>query len=460
MSSDIPPSAYLDILPAIILNAGTTGSILYVEIAAIFVLLIINGMVASSEVAFFALTPQDKENIKNDDNPRNDLILDLLDKPRYVLSTVLIVISLLNITVVLLSHLVISSFFPAEMPPIQIGSYSFSASYIEEGITLMVDIFFILLFVDVIPITFAQSNKLKVAAFMAPLLNLLMKICYPLSYFMVNTSTYIERKIRRYTDIDTDEIEQAIEMTADEDTTQQDINVLKGIVHFGEITARQIMKPRMDIHALDMQWNFNNVLEYIKSSGYSRLPVFEGTIDKIKGVLHVKDILTYLDQDESFNWHNLLSEALFIPETKRIDVLLKDIKATRKHMAIVVDEHGGTCGLITLEDIVEEVLGDIKDEFDEDEEFISSKVNENTYIFDGKVLLNDVCKIIRANVDDFDDVRGESDSLGGLLLEMAGKMPSRYEIFHHKRYHFKVLQLEQHRIKRVQIELDPLEDTE
>jgi len=456
LSSDIPPSQYLQfiqILQAQPLSASL--STVFFEIAAIFILLIINGLVASSEVAFFALSPQEKEEIKNDDNPQNDLILELLSKPRYVLSTVLIVISIINITVVLLTHLVIGRFFPEDMQPLAIGTHLIKAHYIEEFITILVDIFFILLFVDVIPITFAQSNKLRVANFMAIPLNFLVKLCFPLSYIMVHASTYIEKKIRRYTEIDTDEIEQAIEMTADKNTTQEDIKVLKGIVHFGEITARQIMRPRLDINALEYTWTFDKVLEYVRSSGYSRLPVYIESLDKIKGVLHVKDLLKYIDESISFDWHTLIHEALFIPEGKKIDDLLKDIQATRKHLAIVVDEHGGTSGIITLEDIVEEVLGEIKDEFDDEEEFTSNKVNETTYIFEGKVLLNDVCKIIGADVNNFEEVRGEADSLAGLILELAGKMPVKNEVFSFQIYTFRVLNIEQNRIRRIELKILP-----
>ena len=454
MSSDIPPSQLLTFIQ--FLQVSTTSNeftTMMLEISTIFVLLIINGLVASSEVAFFALSPQEKEEIKNDDNPKNDLILELLQKPRYVLSTVLIVISLLNITVVLLTHLVIGRFFPEDMAPLQIGNYFIKAHYIEEFITILIDIFFILLFVDVIPITFAQSNKLRVANFMAIPLNILVRLFYPLSYFMVHASAYIEKKIRRYSEIDTDEIEQAIEMTADKNTTQEDINVLKGIVHFGEITARQIMRPRMDIHGLSYSWSFDKVLEYVKESGYSRLPVYIDSIDNIKGVLHVKDLLKYIDEANDFDWHSMIHEALFIPEGKKIDDLLKDIQATRKHLAIIVDEHGGTSGIITLEDIVEEVLGEIKDEFDEEEEFISSQIDENTFVFEGKVLLNDVCKKIGADVNEFEVIRGEADSLAGLILELSGKMPVKYELFSFQNYTFKVLNIEQNRIRRIEVKI-------
>ncbi len=453
MSSDIPPSQLLNFIHILqVPFAGFDSTILF-EILSIFILLVINGMVASSEVAFFALSPAEKEEIKNDDNESNDRILDLLEKPRYVLSTVLIVISLLNITIVLLSHLVIGKFFPEDMGAIQIGSYSIVPHYIEEIITIAIDIFFILLFVDVIPITFAQSNKIRVATFMALPLSILVKFFYPLSYFMVNASAFIEKKIRRYTDIDTNEIEQAIEMTADKNTTQEDIKVLKGIVHFGEITARQIMKPRMDIYALDYSWDFEKLIEYVREGGYSRLPVYIDSLDNIKGVLHVKDLLQHIDKDASFDWHSMIHEALYIPEGKKIDDLLKEIQSTRKHLAIVVDEHGGTCGIITLEDIVEEVLGEIKDEFDDDEEFTSNKVNDNTYIFEGKVLINDVCKIINADVNEFEEVRGEADSIAGLILEIAGKMPQKNEVFSFENYSFRVLNIEKNRIRRIEIKI-------
>jgi hypothetical protein len=452
LNSDIPPEPLFTLVQLLQIQNFELNTLI-LEIIVVVVLLFLCALVSASEVAYFSLSPKELDDIKNDDSKINDNIIDLLAKPRTLLSTVLIAISFMSISIVMLTHLIIQNFFPENALPVQIFQWSIQTHYIEEFINISLDICIILLFTEVMPKIFAGANKMRVATFMALPLKALIQICFPISFIMVKTSAYIEKKIRRYTDLNMDDIDQAIEMTADKDTTQEDIDVLKGIVHFGNITANQIMHSRMEIHGVDISWDFNKLITYVNESGYSRLPVYAKSLDHIEGILHVKDLLPFLN-NQNYRWQQLIREAMFIPESKKIDDLLKEIQEQRKHLAIVVDEHGGTSGLVTLEDIIEEVLGEIKDEFDVEEDFVSSRVNSNTFVFEGKTLLNDVCKVLEADVEEFEAVRGGAESIAGLILELAGTMPEVKQEFKFKYYVFKVLSVENRRIKRIQITLE------
>jgi gliding motility-associated protein GldE len=449
LNSDIPPEPLMVFTQILQVQGFSLNNTLF-EVIAVIVLLLLCALVSASEVAYFSLSPKELDDIKNDDSSINDNILDLLEKPRTLLSTVLIAISFMSISIVMLTHLIIQQFFPESVVNVQIFNWEIKAHYIEESINIVLDICIILLFTEVMPKIFAGANKMLVATFMALPLKFLIKVFYPISFIMVKSSAFIEKKIRRYTDLNMDDIDQAIEMTADKDTTQEDIDVLKGIVHFGNITANQIMHPRMEIHGVDISWDFPKLLSYVRDSGYSRLPIYSKSLDHIEGVLHVKDLLPHINFD-NYRWQQLGREAMFIPESKKIDDLLREIQEQRKHLAIVVDEHGGTSGLVTLEDIIEEVLGEIKDEFDVEEDFISSKVNNNTYVFEGKTLLNDVCKVLNADIDEFEDIRGGAESIAGLILELAGNMPEVKAEYQYQHYLFKVLSIEKRRIKRIQV---------
>jgi gliding motility-associated protein GldE len=267
----------------------------------------------------------------------------------------------------------------------------------------------------------------------------------------MNLSGIIERRFeKKGYSISVDELHQALEIATDENTSEEEKEILKGIVNFGTLTVKQIMRSRLDITAIDEECNFHELLDKINKSGYSRIPVFNETIDSISGVLYIKDLLPYIEEDEQFEWRKLLRPGIFVPETKKIDSLLKDFQEKRVHMAIVVDEYGGTSGLVTLEDIIEEIIGEINDEFDEDD-FIYHKLDQQTFVFEGKTSLNDFCKAIDTDVSVFDNIKGESESLGGLILEINSTLPQAGEKIYFDNFVFTIVAVDQKRIKRVRV---------
>lgn len=455
MESDnpLPDSGPLQLLNLTVVLLQSQSSTMIMGVVTIIVLLFLSALISGSEVAFFSLSPKELEDIKNDDDPTNDRIVDLLDKPRFLLSTILITNNIINIAIVIISYFMVKLAFGCDDCAYDILGLHVSGKWIEAFINVALDTVIILMFCEVMPKMYAANNKMSVALITSRPLILLRKVFYPLSYVMVNSSAFIEKKIRRYTDLDISEIDQAIEMTVDKNTSGKDVDVLKSIVHFGNTTAKQIMQPRMEIYAVSKETGFAELMEYVRNSGYSRLPVYEGSIDHVVGILHVKDLLPYIHENEDFSWQGMIREALFVPETKKIDDLLKEIQENHKHIVIVADEYGGTSGIVTLEDIIEEVLGDIRDEFDEVEDFSAKKIDDHTYIFEGKVLLHDVCRTLGIDMESFDEYKGDADTLAGLILEITGRMPERNDEVVKEQFVFKVLGLEKNRIKRIMVKL-------
>jgi len=273
----------------------------------------------------------------------------------------------------------------------------------------------------------------------------------PLSWLLLSVSNFVEKRIERKDyDVSKEEIHKALEITADGEATEEEKEILRGIVNFGTLSVKQVMKSRLEITAFDIDLNFHELMDKINKCGFSRIPIFRETIDKIEGILYIKDLLPYLDKDENFNWHPLLRPGYFVPENKKIDSLLKDFQEKRVHISIVVDEYGGTSGLITLEDIIEEIVGEIRDEFDVDE-IAYNKLDENTYVFEGRTSLNDFCKIIDKDPSIFDEVKGESESLAGLILELSSKLPRVGEKIEFRDLVFTVVAVDNRRIKRIRI---------
>ena len=274
----------------------------------------------------------------------------------------------------------------------------------------------------------------------------------PLSWFLISISSVIERKIQKEGyDVSVEELNHALELTAEDETTEEEKGILKGIVNFGTLSVKQIMKSRIDITSIDREINFHELMDQINKTGFSRLTVYSETIDKVEGILYIKDVLPHLNKDEYFEWQKLLREALFVPESKKIDDLFRDFQEKQVHLAVVVDEYGGTEGLITMEDIIEEIVGEINDEFDDEEEVIFKKIDEKTHTFEGKTSLNDFCKILQLEADTFDEIKGESESLGGLLLEVNQKLPNTGEEIDFEEFKFTVLAVDQKRIKKVRV---------
>ncbi len=411
-------------------------------ILAILVLLFLSAMVSGSEVAFFSLSRKEIDNIKEKTDKMSSLIIQLLESPKKLLATILIANNLFNVGVVVISYFVIMSFIDA-------NAYPFLGFILEIiVVTLM-----LVLFGEVIPKTFANYNNRKIAYLTAFPLTILEKIFNPLSKLLVSSTNIIENRIKRDTNrnISAEDVNDAIDLSVGTQASKQEINILKGIVKFGDISVKQIMRARVDVIAIEHETSFKETLNIVRESGFSRIPVFQENEDSIKGILYVKDLLKYVSEKEDFKWQSLIRTPFFVPETKKIDDLLREFQTKRIHLAIVVDEYGGTSGIVTLEDVMEEIIGEITDEFDEAEEIKFDKIDDNNYIFEGKTLLNDIYKVVGIKSDSFDEVSGDFDSLAGLILELSGKIPKKNERVSYKDFLFTVLAVSRKRIVRVKL---------
>ncbi|HET8859787.1 gliding motility-associated protein GldE [Marivirga sp.] len=404
-------------------------------------LLLMSALVSGSEVAFFSLSHEDLAKCKTSNQPKDITILELLKNPKRLLATILILNNFINVGIVTLSTYV---------------TWEIVGTKETEGLLVVsltaIITFLIVFFGEIVPKVYANQNNLSFAYKMAVPINFSAKIFSPISIPLMSLSGIIERRVeQKGFSISIDQLHQALEITADQHTTEEEKGILKGIVNFGTLSVRQVMKSRLDITAFDIDDDYHKLMDQINKNGFSRIPVYRDTIDKIEGILYVKDLLPYIDKLEHFEWQELLRPGFFVPESKKVDSLLKDFQERRVHMAIVVDEYGGTSGLITLEDVIEEIVGEINDEFDEDIDVAYNKLDEYTYIFEGRTSLNDFCKIINEEPSTFDEVKGESESLGGLILEINSKLPRTGEKIKFKNFTFTVVAVDQKRIKRVRV---------
>lgn len=412
-----------------------------INIVLMMFLLMMSALVSGSEVAFFSLSHEDLAKCKTSSLPKEQTILELLKNPKRLLATILILNNFINVGIVTLSTYV---------------TWEIVGTKETEGllvVTLTAVITFLIVFYgEIVPKVYANQNNLSFASRMAFPLNFSAKIFSPISIPLMSLSGIIEKRVeQKGFSVSIDELHQALEITADKDTTEEEKGILKGIVNFGTLSVRQVMKSRLDITAFDIEDDYHKLMDQINKNGFSRIPVYRDTIDRIEGILYVKDLLPYIDKQEHFEWQELLRPGFFVPESKKVDSLLKDFQEKRVHMAIVVDEYGGTSGLITLEDVIEEIVGEINDEFDEDVDVAYNKLDEYTYIFEGRTSLNDFCKIINEETSTFDEIKGESESLGGLILEINSKLPRTGEKIKFKNFTFTVVAVDQKRIKRVRV---------
>lgn len=418
------------------------------EIAFLFlgmgILLLLSALISGSEVAFFSLTPQQLNDLRSNINKVNQRVLSMLGAPKKLLATILIANNFVNVAVIIISTLITTRLFALDSSPL-----------LAFLIQLLVVTALILLFGDVLPKMLAAHYALKYAKSISGFIKALSMVFHPLSFVLVNSTSFIDKRIKhKGHKISLSELGEAIEITTDITTPEEEKKILKGIVKFGNIEVKEIMRPRVDVTAIDIQTSFDDLLKTILDSGYSRIPVYQESFDKVQGILYIKDLLPYLDKPMSVNWPDLLRPAFFVPENKRINDLLQEFRGRKIHLAIVVDEYGGTSGIVTFEDIIEEIVGEIDDEFDvEAEAFIYSKIDARNFVFEGKTLLNDFCKILGVEVKIFTPVKGESDTLAGLLLELMGKIPSKDEIIEFDRFVFKVESVDKRRIKRIQVTL-------
>jgi len=415
---------------------------IYIALAITILLIFASAIVSGAEVAFFSLGKQNIKELKGSKQSRDQLLLSLLNMPRTLLATILIANNLFNIGIVVTTYFIISSIFIFDDP------------WAQFAVEVVFVTFLLVVFGEVVPKILANYRKLEFAHFSAPVLGVLRKIFNPLSRVLVRSTQLIEKRLAKKQGthfVTREEIDHAIELARDESTTEEEIDILKGIVKFGDITVKQIMRSRVDLVAIDRESSFDEVLRIVRESGYSRFPVYENDLDHIIGFLYAKDLLGYLNKDASFDWVPLLRPSFFVPESKKIEELLREFQRKRIHMAVVVDEYGGTSGIVTLEDIMEEIIGEIEDEYDVEEAGFFEKIDENTFIFEGKTLINDFCRIMGIDSHLFDEIKGDSDSLAGLLLELFQRMPEEGESVRYNKYRFEVLDVSERRIEKVKI---------
>ena len=412
---------------------------------ALIVLLICSALVSGTEVAFFSLSQTDL-NILSKDGKEENIIVKLLERPRKLLATILITNNFINILIVLLFASLADTLFGSYDYEIDLLLFSVSIRFLIEVILVT---FLILLFGEVLPKVYASRNALTFSKLMSKFIHFVSVLLTPFSLPLISLTKFIEKKLgSKNSSFNVETLSQALELTSEGATTKDEQKILEGIVNFGNTETVQIMKPRIDIFALSDTEEYQVVLEKILENGYSRNPVYKDNIDNIIGVLYAKDLLAHLNKKD-YKWQNLLREAFFVPENKKLDDLLDDFRDRKNHLAIVVDEYGGTSGLVTLEDVIEEIVGDINDEFDDDD-LSYSKVDDNNYIFDGKTTIKDFCRVLDDEDEEiFEEEKGESETLAGFILEISGKFPKKGEKIKFKNYTFTIEALDKKRIKQV-----------
>ena len=443
-SPAIDPYIYLiQVLLNSILNPVTTGVIL--AIAVIIILLLFSALISGSEIAFFSLSPSQVHDLKAQDAKVNTTVLGLLEMPKRLLATILISNNFVNVAIVVISTYITNSL-------IDQSKISHWLAFLVQVVIITAIILFI---GEILPKVYATQKNLQFAKFMASSMKFLIRMFYPFSSLLIRSTSVIDQRIsRKAYNISISELSDAIDLTSDNTTPEEEKKILKGIVKFGDIEVKEIMQSRLDVATVDISTGYKDLMKMITEAGYSRIPVYEDSFDKVKGLLYIKDLLPHLDKDDGFKWQALLRDAFFVPENKKISDLLQEFQDKKIHMAVVVDEYGGTSGIITLEDIIEEIVGEISDEHDEPpEEMVYSRIDQNNYIFEGKTSINDFCKII--GVDDalFDQIKGDADSLAGLLLELMEKMPEKDESVEYLYFKFTVRSVDKRRIKRIQVEI-------
>ena len=422
----------------------TSGVI--VAFVIIIVLLICSALISGSEVAFFSLSPSDLEKLNNTKSKSSQRVLKHIEKPKDLLATILITNNFANVAIVIVSTYIISHWLNFK------GMSVFAISAIEIGLVT----FIILLIGEIIPKVYATNNAAQLAKLMALPLSILQKLFYPIAIVLVNGTSFIDKRIKKKAgDVSVDDLENALEITDKTERSPDEQRILEGIVKFGNTDVKQIMKSRMDVTAVQEGTPFKELIETVIQSGYSRIPVYNNSLDTITGILYVKDLIAHLHLND-YPWEEKIRQPVFVPENKKIDDLLKDFQESKVHIAIVVDEYGGSSGIVTLEDIIEEIIGDISDEFDDDK-LVYSKINNTTYIFEGKTPLNDLYRALNIEGAEFEENKGESDTIAGFLIEQAGKILMKNEKINFGNYTFTIEASDPRKIKQVKVELKDAE---
>ena len=430
------PILYLNLLSGVIFIPPDLKTI--ISLVVVVILLLISALMSGAEVAYFSLNPGEIQKLKANKSKRAQVVLKLYNMPEKLLSTILVANNTVNIAIVLLSAFITNN------------SFDFSSSPVLGFIIQVVVITLVLLlFGEIMPKIYATRARMAFVLLMSYPLVLIEKIFRPITFFLILSSSFVKKRAaHKGSNISMSDLSDALELTSEE--FGEDEKILKGIVNFGNISVSAVMCPRIDVMALDIKWGFKKVLPAIIESGFSRIPVYSGSFDNVKGILYAKDVLPYISNPDSFKWQALLRPPYFVPETKKINELLKEFQVKKMHMAVVIDEFGGTSGIISLEDILEEIVGEITDETDE-VETLFRKVDANTYIFQGKVLLNDFYRILNIDGDPLEEVRGESETLAGLILEITGIIPQKDRLVECGNFSFMVESADKRRIKEIRV---------
>lgn len=415
----------------------------------LILLIVSSGLVSGSETAYFSLNPPDFEALRNSKSSNDKMLISFRSKPKELLATILIANNLINVSIVILSTYLSSVLF-------DFGDNRTLAFIVEVIAITSV----LLVFGEIIPKILANKKPLMMARLMAQPLKIMMVLFKPFSILLVRSTKIIDKRLgKKGHSISMSKISDAIEITADESAPKEEKMILKGIATFGEKEASEIMQSRVNVTAIETEFPFSKVMKIVSVSGFSRIPVYEETIDKVHGILYIKDLLPISNKANDFDWVSIIRPVFYVPENKKLNDLLQEFREKKIHLAIVVDEYGGTSGIITLEDIIEEIVGEISDEFDkEDKQFKYKKHSDDNYSFEAKTSLNDLCKILQLDDNFFDDVKGESDSLGGLLLELDGKIPEKGTKITFNQFEFSVSDVDSRKINEVEVKIKKVEN--
>jgi putative hemolysin len=463
LKTDSEPFQQILLLISSEVHTSTLGSDVLLGVFGLLVILLslfLSALFSSAENAFFSLSPSDLVLLNDEESQASKTALELINDPdrktatQRLLATILVMNNLVNVFIIIFSSFLFDSLFSFQdwVTPF----FILKKEIIGFLVQVVMITFLIVLIGEVIPKIYATKNTLKVVRFMGKPLQISYRIFKPIILGLSASSSIFDKYLKKQMhNISVEEINQAIDI-ADENKEIEEKHILKGIISFGNTSVKQIMKPRTEVSGIDISTDAQELLTTIVGWSYSRIPVYEDTFDQVKGILYVKDLLPHIHKKTNFNWQNLLKQPFYVPEHKKIDDLLQEFQDKRVHMAIVVDEYGGTKGIVTMEDILEEVFGEIKDEFDEVDEISFTKIDDLTYHFEGKTPLLELCKILNFNNDYFEKVRGDADTIGGLLMEIEGKIPNKGTKIILDYLSFTVIAADTRRIKRVQLELDPV----
>ena len=425
------------IFSEVTIMAPSAGAIFAIILAA--VLLLFSGFASGSEIAFFSLTPNDINELEESNTEKDQRILELREDSERTLATILITNNVINVTIIMLCNY----FF---MHVVDFGS----AVWLQFVVITVLLTFLLLLFGEIMPKVYCGQHALKMCRLFCDSIFFLRKLFRPLANILLRSGALAGKVVQTENHVlSVDDLEQALELT-DEEDLKEEKNMLEGIVRFGDETAKEVMTSRQDIVDLDFKSKFHEVIKCVVDNNYSRIPVYQDSIDNIRGILYIKDLLPHLSKPDTFRWQSLIRPPYFVPETKKIDDLLREFQENKVHIAIVVDEFGGTSGLITMEDILEEIVGEINDEYDEEEKPYV-RINANTYVFEGKTLLSDFFKLLDLDDETFEEVEGDADSLAGLLLEIKGDFPELHERIDYQNFTFEVTELDEHRISKIKV---------